>query len=124
MSHSGSIKGAPIAADEPQALIVDIPEASPRTDVGAAQSHDDADVAAAVPVAVDQTAVPDAEESVSAAPSAISANEDSSREVPTSVDPVAIEQSSIISVEVEREPVEIADHIFSSDASPRRGRRR
>ncbi|OKO85400.1 hypothetical protein AC629_19115 [Bradyrhizobium sp. NAS80.1] len=120
MSHSGSINSAPIAADEPQAPIVDIPEASPSIDIGAAQSHD---VAAAVPVAVDVTAVPDAEKSPSAAPSDISAGEDSSREAPTSVDPVAVEEPSI-SVEVESEPVEFADHVFSSDASPRRGRRR
>ncbi len=114
--QGGSIDDAPVAMDEAPALRADIAAASPGAEIAVARLHGASDITATV--AVDQTDVPDIEESPSAAPSDISADEDSSREVPTGIDPVAVEGSSIPSVEVESEPVETADHIVISDASP------
>jgi hypothetical protein len=112
LPHSGSIDAAPIAADAEPAI--DVADASPSAEISVAPSHDDA---ATVPVALDETAVPDVAENASAAPSEIDTDEALSREVPISVDPVAIEAPSMLAGEVEGEPVEIADHVVSSDAS-------
>jgi hypothetical protein len=113
-----SIGDAPIAADEAQALVVDLTEASPTADTGTAASHDDAEIAATVLVALAEAVAPEVEDSPSAAPSDTSANEEASRDTPDDIDPVAVTEPSTPSVEIESEPVEIADPISSRDASP------
>ncbi|MGY8635248.1 hypothetical protein RAD15_22475 [Bradyrhizobium sp. 14AA] len=109
---SGSIDVAPIAKDEPQALIVDTAEVSPGAEIDAVPLHDDAGAISAVAVMADATAVPDVA-SVSAPPSdiVISAAEDAG--------PISIaDEPSAPPADALSPAIETSDAVVDSDAPP------
>ena len=42
----------------------------------------------------------------------------SSRETPTEVEPVVVEEASVATIDVEREPVDVPELVINSDPSP------
>ncbi|TYO67032.1 hypothetical protein FXV83_07435 [Bradyrhizobium hipponense] len=116
LPHSGSIDVAPIAADEPSAII-DIAESAPALDTNADPWHNDAHSAVTAPITENDAAIAVIAESPSAVPSDINVSDDSSRAAPTEGDPIAVEEPSGSS-DVESEPIKGSDLVIGSDTSP------
>ncbi|MCP3401660.1 hypothetical protein [Bradyrhizobium sp. CCGB20] len=116
--HSGSINDAPQAADDSSAIVADITEAAPALDSGisADLSHRDDGITTVTPVAEDETAISAVAENPVATPTDVSVSDDSSRERPTEVEPIVVEEvaASPVEVESESEPVDAAE-LISSD---------
>ena len=102
LPHGGSIDVAPIAADEPRALVADIAETSPGVAIVAAPLREDMAVAPTVPVAAEEPAELSAE--VEPEPIEVAALVDSS---------VAciIEAADVEPVAVENAPASVADDL-------------
>ncbi|MET4120106.1 hypothetical protein ABIB85_006622 [Bradyrhizobium sp. JR1.5] len=115
--HGGSIAVAPDTADASSAIVADIAVAAEVLDnsIGVDTSHCDAAVAAS---AEDDSASPVIAESPSEAPADISGSDESSRETAAGVEPVVVEEASVATIEVVREPVDVPELITNSDASP------
>ncbi len=113
LPHSGSIDVAPIVADEPPAVIADV---APALDTSTDPLHNDADIVVTAPVVESETAISVVAESPTAAPSDTSVSDDSSEEAPTEVGPIEVVESSISSVDVESEPVDVPE--VSTDGDP------
>ncbi|MGY4286641.1 hypothetical protein ACVWXO_005861 [Bradyrhizobium sp. LM2.7] len=116
LPHSGGIDVAPIAADEPSAII-DIAESAPALDTNADPLHNDAHSAVTAPITENDAAISVIAESPSAVPSDINVSDDSSRAPPIEGDPIAVEEPSGSS-DVESEPIEGSDLVIGSDTSP------
>jgi hypothetical protein len=103
LPHSGSIDVAPSAADQSPAIVADIAEAAPALDVSISTVplHGDAEIALAAPATEDDAAISVIAESPSATPTDIGGSGDSSRETPTNVEPVVVEEASVLPVETE-----------------------
>jgi hypothetical protein len=116
LPHSGSIDVAPIVADEPPAVIVDIADAAPALDTGISTEalHNDADSAVTAPVAKDNSTIPVVAESPSAAPSDIQVGDDSSRAALPEIEPIVEEEVSVSS-DVDDAPADIREPITGSD---------
>jgi hypothetical protein len=119
LPHSGSIDVAPIVADEPPAVIVDIADAAPALDTGISTEalHNDADIAVTAPVTDDNSTISVIAESPSAAPSDIQVSDDSSRAALPEIEPIVEEEASISS-DVETAPSDIPEVSIDSEASP------
>lgn len=109
LPHGGSIDVAPIVADEPPAVIVDV---APALDIGISTEalHNDADIAAAD----DDTTVSVIAESPSAAPADIQVSDESSRAVLPEIGPIVEEEASV-SFDVDNEPADIPELIIGSE---------
>ncbi|MDE5442384.1 hypothetical protein GWG65_13175 [Bradyrhizobium sp. CSA207] len=117
LPHSGSIDVAPIAADEPSAIIVDTAQAAPALGISIDPLHNDADSAVTALIAEHDEAISVIAESSPAAPCDINVSDDSSRTAPTEGEPIAVEQT-LGSSGVESEPIEVSDLVIGSDTSP------
>lgn len=111
LPHSGSIDAAPIAADGQSIAIAQAVPALD-ADISAAPLHRGDDIEVTTPVAEDDTASVIAE-SPSATPMEISVSDDSSVETPAEIAPVAVEEVSASSVEVEGEPADAPELVRS-----------
>jgi hypothetical protein len=115
--QGGSIDVVPAVADALSAGVAEIAEAAPALDtsISADASHCDAAVAASV--AEDATTSPVIAENPSEAPADARGSDDSSRETPSDVEPVVVEEASVATIDVEREPVDVPELVINSDVS-------
>ncbi|MET4450036.1 hypothetical protein ABIB10_000105 [Bradyrhizobium sp. RT3b] len=116
--HGGSIDVAPDAVDASPAIVAEIAQAAPAIDttIGADTLNSDAAVAASA--AEDDTASLIIAESPSEAPADVTGSDEPSRETGADVEPVVVEEASVATIDVVREPVGVPVLIINSDPSP------
>jgi hypothetical protein len=123
LPHSGIIDVAPLAADEPPAVIVDIADAAPALDssVSTDPLRNDADIAITAPTAEDDTTISVIVESPSAAPSDIHVGDESFPAALPEIEPIVeepiVEEEASVSSDVDGEPADVPELIISSDPS-------
>ncbi|MBR0955409.1 hypothetical protein [Bradyrhizobium canariense] len=116
LPHGGSIDVAPDTADASPALVAEIAEAAPALDTSISTDPLHRDAAVAAPVTEDDTAISVMAESVSEAPADVG-SEDPSRETPSDVEPVVVEEVLVSPTDVETETVDVPELVLDGGPS-------
>ncbi|MCK1386704.1 hypothetical protein [Bradyrhizobium sp. 21] len=116
--HGGSIQVAPDAADASPGLVAGILEDASALDTSISADTLNCDVAVGASAAEDETAGPVLAESPSEATADTIGSDDSFRKTAAEVEPVVVEEASVATIDVEREPADVLELVINSDPSP------
>lgn len=120
--RGGSIDVTPVAADVSPVIAEDIAAeniaettSAQITDISTVSARDDAETAGAAPSAEDDTAIAVMTEGPPSAPTDAGGSDDSSRETPSEIEPIIVQEASVSTIEIDIATADVPEPVASND---------